>query len=132
MIDPIIERAINLFSPAEWKAIIWMLVATIATTHTLKILWRWMPIKGGGHVGVNAIAIVSGFIAAFAVWPETGSIPWYVAGVIAGPASSLVFKIAFSRIKKFFPDTAAAINADRRRLELGPPPATAERRKTDA
>ena len=131
MIDPHIERIINLLTPKEWEALLWLMACTLAATQTVKVLWRLSPIRGGGHIGVNVIATFTGMASAFAVWPANETAPWYVAGVIAGPASSLVFKIAFSLIKKFFPDTAAAINADRRRTEMGPPPETVERRKTD-
>lgn len=130
MIDPMIEKVINLFTPDEWRAVIWLLVCTVAATHTLKIVWRFVPIKGGGNGQVQVIAIVAGFASAFLMWPEH-TVPWYAAGVIAGPASSVAFKIAFGVLTKYFPTIAAAVNADRRKLELGPPPATDERRKDE-
>lgn len=131
MIDPIIERLIGLFSPAEWRAIAWLLLATVAATHTLKIVWRWSPFRGGSHGHVQLIAVVAGFASAFFVWPAAGTVPWFMAGVIAGPASSVAFWMAFALLKKYLPTTAAAINADRRRNESGPPPGDVERRKTD-
>ncbi len=130
MIDPILERALNLFTPAEWRTVIWLLLCTLALTHTLKVLWRLSPLKGGGDGAVQIIAIVSGFIAAFLLWPAASG-PWYVAGVIAGPSSSLAFKVAFAALSKFAPGIAAALNFDRRKQDLGPPPDGVPRRKED-
>src|SRR3990172_5689024 len=109
MIDPILERAINLFTPDEWRSVIWLLLRTLALTHTLKVLWRLSPVRGGGDGGVQLIAIASGFIAAFLLWPEASG-PWYVAGIIAGPASSLAFKATFAALSKFSPGIAAALH----------------------
>ena len=130
MIDPILERALNLFTPAEWRAVIWLLLCTLAMTHTLKVLWRLSPIKGGGDGGVQLIAIASGFLAAFLLWPAASG-PWYVAGVIAGPASSLAFKFAFSTLNRFAPGFASVLNFDRRKQDLGAPPDGVPRRKED-
>ena len=121
MIDPIIERIIGLFSPAEWKAIIWLLLSTIAATHTLKIVWRLSPLSGGGHKSVQLIAVAAGFLSAFFVWPATGTVPWFVAGVVAGPASSAVFWAAFGLLKKYMPSVAEMVNADRRTPGPGGP-----------
>src|SRR3990172_2822337 len=131
MIDPILERAINLFTPDEWRSVIWLLLCTLALPISLKVLWRLSPVRGGGDGGVQLIAIASGFIAAFLLWPEASG-PWYVAGIIAGPASSLAFKAAFAALSKFSPGIAAAINFDRRKQDLGPPPDGVPRRKEDA
>ena len=114
MIDPYIERIINLFTPAEWKALVWLMICTIAATHTIKLLWRLLPIKGRPHWNVQLAAMVSGFALSYFIWPEQ-SVPWFVAGVMAGPASSLTFLLAFSFLKRYAPSVAAAINADRRK-----------------
>ena len=114
MIDPYIERIINLFTPAEWKALVWLMVCTIAATHTIKLLWRLLPIKGGTHWNVQLAAVVSGFSMSYFIWPEQ-SVPWFVVGVMAGPASSLTFLFAFALLKRYAPSFAAAINADRRK-----------------
>lgn len=127
MIDPILERALSLFTTAEWRIVIWLLLCTVALTHIIKVLWRLSPVKGGGNGSVQIIAIVSGFLSAFMLWPATSG-PWYVAGIIVGPASSYVFKVGFALLSKLSPDLAAALNFERRRLVLGPPPATVERR----
>ena len=65
--------------------------------------------------------------AAYLIWPASAG-PWYVAGIIAGPSSSVLFKFGFALLTKFMPGLAAAVNFDRRKLDLGPPPATPERR----
>jgi len=130
MIDPILERALSLFTTAEWRIVIYLLLCTITLTHTLKILLRLSPIKGGGNGAVQVIAIVSGFFSAFLLWPETSG-PWYVAGIIAGPASSVAFKFAFAMLNKLSPTFASIVNFDRRREDQGIPPGVIPRRKED-
>lgn len=131
MIDPLIERVIGLLTPKEWEALLWLMACTLAATQTLKVIWRLSPLRGGGHGGVNSIAAISGMASAIMVWPAGETAPWYVAGIIAGPASIVVFKIGFGLLNKFLPGVAATMNADRRKVETGPPPETIERRKTD-
>ena len=130
MIDPILERALNLFTAAEWRNMVWLLACTLAITHLLKVLWRLSPIKGGGDASVQILAIVSGFLAAYMLWPPASG-PWYVAGVIAGPASSVAFKFVFAALNKFSPGFASAINFDRRKEDLGAPPDGVPRRNGD-
>lgn len=130
--DPIIERALSLFTPAEWRTFIWLVVSTLGVTHLLKGLWRLCPVKGGGSKGVQLISLLSGFVAAYMMWPA-GTIPWYVAGLIAGPAANILFKVAFATLTKLAPDVAGAINFDRRKENLGAPPEdVGPRRKEDA
>ena len=131
MIDPIIERVIALFTASEWKAIILLMLCTMALTQTVKVFWRRSPIKGGGNIGVNAIAAITGLASAYMVWPSVTTIPWYAAGIIAGPASIVMFKIWFGLLTKFFPTAAGILNSDRRKSTESPPPNDVERRKTD-
>lgn len=120
MIDPFIERLIGLFTPQEWKALIWLMVITLAATHTIKVAWRLSPIRGASNGAVYLVAAVIGFAAAYFVWPSH-SVPWYMAGVTAGPASNIVFRIAFALLNKFLPGVASSINFDRRKQDVGAP-----------
>ena len=130
MIDPFIERLIGLFSPAEWKALIWLMVITLAATHTIKVAWRLSPIRGASNGAVYLIAAVVGFVSAYFIWPSQ-SVPWFIAGVTAGPASNVAFKIAFALLEKFLPGVSSAVNFDRRKADSGAPPDGIPRRKED-
>jgi hypothetical protein len=130
MLDPILERALNLFTTTEWRTVIWLLLCTLALTHTLKVLWRLSPVKGGGDGAVQLIAIAAGFLSAYMLWPEASG-PWYVAGIIAGPASSVAFKFVFAALNKLSPAIASAVNFDRRKEDTSPPPNGVERREGD-
>lgn len=128
MIDPLLQWFLNLLTIAEWRAIVWLLMGTIAGTHTLKIVWRLSPFPGGGHGHVYLVSAAIAMAYAFAIWPD-GSVPWWAAGTVAGPASNVAFKVLFALLKKYAPDAAAAMNADRRKVWGLPPSGTPEQRK---
>lgn len=123
----ITQQVISLFTPQEWRAMLWLLVATLAATHTLKIAWRLSPWSGGGHWHVALVSAIVGFVLAYFLWPSG---QWWVAGIIAGPASNVAFKLAFAVLKRYLPEFAAGLNADRRTTDMPiPPTGTPERRK---
>jgi MFS family permease len=107
-----------LFTGAEWKALLVLVGATLAGTHTLKVAWRLLPWQmGGGSALINLFAALVGFALAYPIWRAMAhdDIPWYVAGVIAGPLAVLAFKLAFAALKWKAPELARAINGDRRK-----------------
>lgn len=54
--DPIIQWFLGLFTTAEWRAMFWLLIVTLAGTHTVKVIWRALPIQGGGHGQMMLVA----------------------------------------------------------------------------
>jgi hypothetical protein len=116
---PLAQWVAGLFTPAEWKAFVLLIAVTLAATHTIKVIWRLAPISGPSHRQVYLVTAGIGFLVAWPIWPA--GFDWWIPGVLAGPAAALAFKAGFYLIKKFAPGMAAAINADRRRREVGPP-----------
>lgn len=115
----VVEWLAGLFTPAEWKAFVLLIGVTISSTHTAKIVWRLAPVPGPRDSQVYLVSAVIGFTAAAFIWPAGFS--WWVPGVLAGPSAALIFKAGFFVLKKFAPELAAALNADRRREDSEPP-----------
>ena len=126
---PVAHWVAGLLTPAEWSAMIWLVSGTLIFTHFAKIVWRLSPIPGGGNN--NAIHLVAGLIGlliAIPVWPDSGRVPFWMAGPVASGGAIGIFKGFFPVLSYFFPRLADNLNANRRRYDLGPPPATPERR----
>ena len=127
--DELAKWFLGLFTTAEWRAFIWLILATLAAVQTLKLVWRYSPITGGGHGHVAILAAVSSMVLAYFIWPA-GSGSWIVAGIVGGPASNLTFKLGFGLLKRYMPDLAATVNLDRRKDMMPiPPVGSPERRK---
>lgn len=126
--DALTSWFLGLFSQAEWRSFIWLILATLAAVQTLKVLWRYSAIGGGGHGHVALLAAVSSMVLAYFIWPA-GSGAWWIAGIICGPAANLTFKLGFGLLKRYMPDLAATVNLDRREVWGLPPQGTPERRK---
>ena len=126
--DELAKWFLGLFTTAEWRAFIWLILATLAAVQTLKLVWRYSPITGCGHGHVAILAAVSSMVLAYFIWPA-GSGSWIVAGIVGGPASNLTFKLGFGLLKRYMPDLAATVNLDRREVWGLPPQGTPERRK---
>ena len=104
-----------LITPAEWSGLLWLLVATLTATHTVKVTWRLIPaIPGTGTAGqLSAVSAVLSLGISYFIWPGASTVPWWLAGVIGGPLSNYAFKIINAVLKKFAPDIAAFVNADK-------------------
>ncbi len=128
--DALTQWFLSLFSAMEMRAFIWLILATLAFTHTAKIAWRYSPLKGGGHAQIALISAVAGMCLAYFIWPPIGSGPFWVVGLVAGPASNIAFKLGFGILKRYMPDLAATVNLDRRKDMMPiPPVGSPERRK---
>ncbi len=104
----------NLLTTAEWSALLWLVGITLAATHSVKIGWRFFKLPGCNHASVYIVSAAIAMIAAFIIWPDQ-SVPWYVAGIVAGPLANLVFKLAFALLHKFAPDVAITFNQSMRK-----------------
>src|SRR3990167_1910259 len=84
IMDETLQWFLSLLSPDEWRAILWLVLATFVFTHFAKIGWRLLPIKGGGnHHAIHLLSGVIGMVVAIPLWPA-GSVPWWVAGPVVG------------------------------------------------
>jgi hypothetical protein len=120
---------VSLFSAMEWRAMVLIVAATLGGTQTLKVIWRLLPFTaGGGSALVNLFAAAVGFVCALTLWPA-GAVPWWIAGMIAGPLAIGVFKLFFAVLRWKFPGLAAAVNFDRRRDAYPMPPAGVPERR---
>ena len=126
--DTLTPWFLGLFSANEWRSFIWLILATLGATHTIKLAWRHLPLAGGGHGHVALLAAVSSMVLAYFIWPA-GSGSWIVAGIVGGPAANLTFKLGFGLLKRYMPDLAATVNLDRRKVWGLPPKGMLERRK---
>lgn len=127
--DALTQWFLGLFTQAEYRAFIWLILATMGATHAIKVIWRYSPLKGGGHGQIALISAVAGFCLAYFIWPPIGSGPFWIAGLVAGRASNIAFKMGFALLKRYMPDLAATVNLDRREVWGLPPQGTPERRK---
>lgn len=129
---PVVTWFAAIFTPAEWKSFVLLIAVTMAVTQIVKVGWRILPIPADRltyrHSLIYLIACATSLVGAPFIWPP--GFNWWIPGVIGGPASALTFKLWFALLRKFAPDIAASFNADRRRLDLGPPGGFA-RRKAD-
>jgi hypothetical protein len=132
-IAPVVLWFVGLLTPKEWLALLWLVLGTFMFVHFAKLAWRLLPIPGGGnHDAIHVLAGVIGAILAYSLWPETSAAPWWIVGPTAGGGGAIgVFKAFFPVLSMISPRLARAFNGDRRKLELGPPPATPGRRKDD-
>jgi hypothetical protein len=130
-ISPIAQWFVSLLTMAEWSAVFLLILSTLFFTHIAKIGWRMSPISGDRRHGlINLTSCLIGLGLGKALWPATGHAPWWIAGpVMGGGGAILVWKLAWPMFSSMLPGVAAKVNMDRRKMELGPPPATAERRK---
>jgi len=131
-IGTIVSWFVGLFTPAEWKAFVLLVLVAMAVTQIVKVGWRVLPIPADRltyrHSLLYLLTCATAFTAAALIWPPGFS--WWIPGVIGGPASALTFKLGFALLRKFAPDVAAGFNADRRRDNRGPPGGF-PRRKSD-
>jgi len=136
MIDPLLAPLVELvkwflglFAPAEWRAMAWLVFATMAATHTAKVAMRLRERATPAAIYLASAAIALGI--AWLIWPAA-SVPWYVAGTVGGPAANLAFFILFAILKRISPDTARRVNFDRPPPLAPCPPAKKRRRKMRA
>lgn len=129
MVDPVLQWFVNLFTAAEWRAMAWLILATLAATHTVKVVWRRSPVPGGDNWQIEILSGVLAIALAYFLWPAD-SVQWWIAGIVGGATSTLFFKAGFAVLKRTAPDIAAALNLERRRTMGGLPRKGApERRK---
>ena len=134
------EFIIALLKPAEWTALAWALGFVLAATNVTKIIFRYLPWpdRSFTRTETRGISFLLGIIAAFFLWPATSTAPWWLAGIVLGPAMSIFYKYAAIIVRWKFPGLWNAINAERsvlsnRRKNKGDllPPGVGDDRRQD-
>ena len=120
----------NLFTDAEWKAMVWVICGTLGGTHVVKKLVRACPLPGGGDRQIEALSVIIAFAVTFFVWPDE-SVEWWIAAMIGAGAANLIFKLAFAVLQSKYPGLASKLNMDRRRVWGFPPADRKPWRKDD-
>lgn len=123
---PDIGWLVGLLTPAEWQAVLWLMLLIYSLTELAKRLYRAATARYT-RAEVWFGALVVGFAGAFFVWPEDSAVEWWIAGLCAGPMSSVLHRLAVGLLERISPELAAAVTGDRRRRDL-PPPGGIERR----
>ena len=126
---PDLNWIIGLITPAEWAAVLWLMLLIYAATEIAKRAWRLFTKQYGPRVAWIAAALVS-FAGASELWPEASIVPWWIAGIIGGPMSNVLYKVTVWMIDRVSPGFARLFTGERRR-EDEPPPGGLERRQSD-
>ncbi len=126
----LIDTGIMLFNNA--LVVLWVMLLIFATTQIVKISWRRSKLKGPPEWAIHALSIFSAGGWGYAQNDHNYSIDERAAvAIMAWFFTWLIVTYGGELLKAYRPKLWAAINIDRRKLELGPPPATPGRRKED-
>jgi hypothetical protein len=112
-------------------SVMWVVFLIFATTQMVKITWRRSKLKGPPEWAIHGVSLLSAGGWGFTqndshVLDERAAmalVAWFI--------TWLVVTYGGEMLKTYRPKIWSAINADRRKLDLGPPPATPGRRKED-
>lgn len=128
---PDLNWIISLITPAEWAAVLWLMLLIYAATEIAKRAWRLFTKQYGSRVAWIAAALVS-FVGASILWPKPPAsiVPWWIAGIIGGPMMNVVVAIAIAMIDRVSPGFARLLTGERRRRDE-PLPGGLERRQSD-
>lgn len=124
---PDLNWIIGLITPAEWSAVLWLMLTIYAATEIAKRAWRLFTKHYGSRIAWIAAALAS-FAAAAELWPDASIVPWWLAGIIGGPISNVVYKLAVVVIDRTSPGLARVFTGERRRRD-DPLPGGIERRQ---
>lgn len=124
---PDLNWIIGLITPAEWAAVLWLMLLIYAATEIAKRAWRLFTKQYGSRVAWIAAALVS-FVGASELWPDESIVPWWMVGIIGGPISNVMYKLGVVLIDRVSPGTARLFTGERRRRDE-PPPGGLERRQ---
>lgn len=117
---PDLNQILSLITPAEWQAILWLMLAIYSGTEVVKRLYRAMTHR----YSANEIWLVSfaiGLATSYFIWPDNSEVWWFIAGACGGPMSNIIHKAAIVMLRKVSPDIANAITGERRKRWMGPP-----------
>ena len=122
-------NVINIITDAQWIALAWITLASLAATNVIKGLWRWSPLNGETAAKLNSLAFLLGIVFAYFLWPDGDGVPWWIGGLVSGLLTPVAFKFVNIFILDKFPAVQSAVNFDRRSGDNLPPSGVSERRK---
>jgi hypothetical protein len=119
----------NIITVAQLTAMFWIVLATLAVTNIVKLLWRKSPLDGERVWILNVIAFAFGIALGHVLWPPADGIPWYIGGLVSGLITPYAYAVLDAVLLTRIPNTRAVLHGDRRNVEGLPPEGTQERRK---
>lgn len=125
---PDLTWLLSLINPAEQAAVLWLMLTIYAGTELVKRLVRLTTRNYRSTVAWSAAAAVS-IAAAAALWPRPPAsvVPWWIAGLVGGPVSNILYKLAVAVLDRIAPGLARLFTGERRRRDA-PAPGGIERR----
>lgn len=109
-----IDRIIGSFSTDELNALLWILIAILAAVHTVKVVFRY-TVRESSNRELYVVTVVVSIISAWAMWPESSPINFFVPGLVMGPIANAAFWGVSAPLKRFMPRVWSGVNLDRRR-----------------
>lgn len=120
----------EIITPADWTAMLWITLSSLAATNVVKALWRLCPwLSGETAAKLNSFAFLLGIVFAYFLWPK-GGVPWWIGGLVSGLLTPFAYKALNALLLSRFPNVDAAVNYDRRKADptMLPPSGMTERR----
>lgn len=139
----------SLFTPEQWArllgwlidtgialldnalSVLWLVFLIFATTQLVKITWRRSRLKGPPAWAIHGVSLLSAGAWSFSQLDAHAFDARGALAVVAWFITWLIVTYGGDLLKAYRPALWAAINLDRRKLVLGPPPATPGRRQED-
>lgn len=112
-------------------SVLWVVFLIFATTQFVKISWRRSSINGPPDWAVHGVSALSAGVWSYFQLGQHALDTRSALAVAAWFITWLLVTYGSAVLKAWRPTLWAAINFDRRKMELGPPPATNGRRKED-
>ncbi len=128
VMDWLVPTALMLLSNA--LTVLWVIFLIFGTTQVIKISWRKSKIKGPPEWALHFVSLISA--GGWSLLLDNRAADERVAiAVAAWFLTWLIVTYGGALLKEYQPKLWSAINFDRRKLKLGPPPATHERREDE-
>lgn len=100
----------EIITPADWTAMLWITLASLAATNVVKALWRLIPrLSGETAAKLNSFAFLLGIVFAYFLWPDS-NVPWWIAGLVSGLLTPVAYKALDAVLLSRFPAVDAAVN----------------------
>lgn len=120
----------EVITAAQWVALVWITLASLAATNVAKALWRISPLSGETAAKLNSFAFLIGVGFSYFLWPDGDGVPWFIGGLVSGLLTPFAYKALDATLLSRFPAADAVLNFDRRKADAPMPPAgMSERRK---
>lgn len=109
-----VNRIIELLTPPQWRALIFLLLITSAVTETVKRVFLLKVTAAVRKRVVYAVAFVTGITSGLVGWAMVGTAEiagywWLTFGVIVGPAANFLHWLSLGLVGWKFPGLAAAL-----------------------